>query len=109
MWYLELELVNSPTTAGLSPLQSAGPVGGGGEPVHGGAGGAPVCPGHLTPGDGGQGAGHRAASDQHLQNIIRFGHHVILSYHVISCHNVTESHIAHSHTYGGCNLLLISR
>ena len=53
----------------LSPLQSAGPVGGGGEPVHGGTGGAPVCSDDLTPGDGGQGAGHGAASDQHLQTI----------------------------------------
>ena len=69
MWYLKLELVISHSLPHLSPLQSAGPVGGGGEPVHGGTGGAPVCSDHLAPGDGGQGAGHGAASEQHLQNI----------------------------------------
>merc|ERR1719219_56031 len=48
------------------PLQPAGPVGGGGEPVHGGAGGAPVSSGDLTPGDGGQGSGHGGASVTHI-------------------------------------------
>ena len=69
MWYLEQDLEFSPSIAHLSPLQSAGPVGGGGELVHGSTGGAPVCSRHLTPGDWRQGSGNGAASDQHLENI----------------------------------------
>ena len=61
------ELVISDDIPHLSPLQS-GPVGGGGEPVHGDTGGAPVSSGHLTPGDGGQGSGHGGASEQHLRS-----------------------------------------
>ena len=81
LWYLQLELVIRHILPHLSPLQSAGPVGGGGEPVHGGTGGAPVCSDHLAPGDGGQGAGHGAASDQHLQY-----------FRTQQGHNVTKSH-----------------
>ena len=66
-----IELVISDDIPHLSPLQPAGPVGGGGELVRGGTGGAPVCSRHLAPGDGRQGSGNRAASDQHLENIIR--------------------------------------
>ena len=60
-----IELVISDDIPHLLPLQPAGPVGGGGESVPGDTGGAPVCSGHLGPGDGWEGSGHGGASEQH--------------------------------------------
>ena len=60
-----IELVISDDIPHLLPLQPAGPVGGGGESVPGDTGGAPVCSGHLGPGDGWKGSGHGGASEQH--------------------------------------------